>query len=91
MTVELSIQRVLGWIVPESVVVAAALLLPKYSRKLDPGELMKAMSTRLPPGTPKLQVIEFIRSRPALFCRDLGSKVEARLFGEAEDTVLKFY
>jgi hypothetical protein len=70
---------------PRPVLVAIALWLPRYNRQLDPVELKKAIAATLPPGTSKDQVIKFFRSRRALYCDDLGSKVEAGLLGEALD------
>ena len=70
---------------PRPVWVAFALCLPRYNRPLDPTELKKAIGATLPVGTSKDQVIEFFRLRRALYCDDLGTRVEARLLGEAPD------
>src|SRR6266404_8627791 len=70
---------------PRPVWVACAFCLPRYNRQLDPTELQKAIGATLPAGTTKDRVIEFLRSRHALYCNDLGTRVEARLLGEAHD------
>jgi len=70
---------------PRPVWVAFALWLPRYNRQLDPIELKKAIGAALPVGRSKDKVLEFLRSRHALYCDDLGTRVEACLLGEAPD------
>src|SRR5258708_24501882 len=77
--------KIASWVLPRPVLFAIAFFLPKYNRQLDPVELKEAIARTLPAGTRKEQVVEFVRSKPALFCDDLGSRVEARLLGEALD------
>src|SRR6266436_9957453 len=73
---------------PRPVWVAFALWLPRYNRQLDPIELKKAIGAALPVGTSKDKVLEFLRSRHALYCDDLGTRVEACLLGEAPDHLI---
>jgi hypothetical protein len=56
---------------------------------LDSQKLEAAIKKDLPPGTPKAQVIQFIKARKPLFWDDLGTHVKARMSGLAANLIYR--
>ena len=66
-----------------------AFLLVRQHFVLDSEKLQYAISTELPLGSSKAQVVDFIKKRHPLFCDDLGSQVKARLSGRAGNLIYR--
>lgn len=56
---------------------------------LDSQKLGAAIKKDLPPGTPKIKVIQFIQARKPLFWNDLGTHVKARISGLADNFIYR--
>ncbi len=72
-----------------AVVAMAALIVVRHQYVLDSENLAKAISKELPVGTPKAIVVNFIQKRHPVFWDDLGSRVETRLSGLAENMIYR--
>jgi hypothetical protein len=71
------------------VAAVATLVIVRHQHVLDSEDLAKAISKQLPVGTPKAVVVNFIQKRHPMFSDDLGSRVETRLSGLAENMIYR--
>jgi hypothetical protein len=71
------------------VATVTALVVVRHQYVLDSEDLAKAISKELPAGTPKPMVVSFIQKQHPMYCDDLGSRVEARLSGLAENMIYR--
>ena len=71
------------------VAAVATLVVVRHQYVLDSEDVAKAISKELPVGTPKAVVVNFIQRRHPMFCDDLGSRVETRLSGLAENMIYR--
>jgi hypothetical protein len=67
----------------------ATLVVVRRQYVLDSEDLAKAMRKELPVGTSKAVVVNFIQKRHPMFCDGLGSRVETRLSGLAENMIYR--
>lgn len=72
-----------------AVAAVATLVAVRHRYILDSENLAEAISKELPVGTPKAIVVNFIQKRHPMFCDDLGSRVETRLSGLAENMIYR--
>jgi len=77
------------WGLLASVVVIVLGLAVRDHYVLDSRKLDAAIKTELPLGTPKAKVIQFIQARKPMFCDDLGTHVETRMTGRAENLIYR--
>jgi hypothetical protein len=61
----------------------------KYHYVLDGEKLEASIRAELPPGTPKMRVVQFVQTQKPLFYDDLGAHLKTRLTGRAEDLMLR--
>jgi hypothetical protein len=80
-------KKLLLWATVTAIVVVVTLVVVRHQYVLDSESLTKAMSRELPFGTSKAIVVNFIQRRHPMFCDDLGSRVETRLSGLAENMI----
>ena len=71
----------------KSLLVFCAYLRPRFDRPLDDRAIKKTMAENIPAGTPKGQVIEWLRTVPAIYRDNRGRSLETRLMGQAPDRV----
>jgi hypothetical protein len=68
-------------------VAVLALFVVRHHYVIDTPELEAAIRKKIPVGSSKAQVIEFIQSRHPVFCDDLGTKVQTRFSGLADNMI----
>ena len=71
------------------VAIVATLVVVRHQYVLDSEHLAKAISKELPAGTPKAVVVSFIQKRHPIFCDDLGSRIDTRFSGLAENMIYR--
>jgi hypothetical protein len=84
-----AMKRILSWSSVILVVLVAVGLVVRSHYVLDSQELAAAIRKTLPRGTPKANVIQFIRTRKPVFWDDLGTHVKARMTGRARNLVYR--
>ncbi len=82
-------KKLLWWVSVTLAVVVVTFLLARHRYVLSSVQLEEAIMREIPPGSSKAQVVDFIQKRRPLFCDDLGSRVETRLSGLAENMIYK--
>jgi hypothetical protein len=81
--------KFLRWSLLAIIVILVLGLVVRNHYVLDSQELLAAIKTELPTGTPKAQVIQFIQARKPQYCDDLGTHVKARLTGRAGNLIYR--
>ena len=82
-------KKVLVWSAALITLAIGALLFVKHRYVLDSDKLESAIKSELPPGTPKQEVMQFVQSKKPVFCDDLGTHLNARLTGRAENLIYR--